>query len=668
MRSLADEDSSAVALTVKEEIEQERKQDDETNENGPENSKTRARGGYKAPPEATTQVPKANGQNEHVVLDVAAPENSGAAGRPTRKAAAKAMLLIHAAALYLREAITQVEGTGPDHHVLKKEVESMKERVAAGWKGTPATRGRGRAQSTIYQVPRLLRQVDEKCYEPQLISIGPYHHGKEHLQSMEGQKLQHLRKILSRNKRVKLEQYKKGIMKLEQGARMCYSSESVSKIPSDKFVEMMLLDGCFLVEIFLQNNVVKDGRTPEMYQEMWLLDFISNDMLLLENQLPYFVLNCIYKLVVGDQKKAGPMAKLVLDCFEFLPVMPLNKAKPVKRSYHHLVHLLHHHCSPINGSEVDGQGINDDDDDDDDGQWKIDSADDDGQGKNDSDDDEDDGQGMDSCIRRNLVRLTSFFSREPKMHLDQQLPILHLHDEPRPEAAIVMNYKPKEASTPKIGFRAKNRKLLKFLGIHVAKPVEEVIHDATSYCPLSIHSAEELEEAGITFKLPKPNPDSFLSIVFQKDKGVIQIPYLYFADDLHSVFQNLVAFEQCSCSDASAFFVGYVVFMDCLISSDKDVKILRHSKVLEHGLGSDGELADVFNRMGRGVCWDPSVTPLADLYKDINHYYSRRRNRWRAYCIHNYCKTPCATISLLAAIFLLILTATQTYFTIFPRS
>ncbi|KAL5983435.1 hypothetical protein ACLOJK_017520 [Asimina triloba] len=82
MRSLADEDSSAVALTVKEEIEEERKQDDETNEHGPENSKTRARGGYKAPPEATTQVPKAIGQNEHVVLDVAAPENSGAAGRP----------------------------------------------------------------------------------------------------------------------------------------------------------------------------------------------------------------------------------------------------------------------------------------------------------------------------------------------------------------------------------------------------------------------------------------------------------------------------------------------------------------------------------------------------------------------------------------------------------
>ncbi|KAL5983436.1 hypothetical protein ACLOJK_017521 [Asimina triloba] len=486
-------------------------------------------------------------------------------------AAAKAKLRIQAAAggghKAAREAITQVEGTGPDHHVLKKEVESMKERVAAGWKGTPATRGRGRAQSTIYQVPRLLRQVDEKCYEPQLISIGPYHHGKEHLQSMEGQKLQHLRKILSRNKRVKLEQYTEKIMKLEQRARMCYSSESVKKFPSDEFVEMMLLDGCFLVEIFLQNNEEEDAPTPEMYQEMWLLDFISNDM-----------------------------------------------------SYHHLVHLLQHHCLPINGSEVDGQGINDsDDDDDDDGQWKIDSAD-------------DDGQGMDSCIRRKLVRLTPFFSREPKMHLDQQLPILHLHDAPRPEAAIVMNSKPKEASTTKKGFRTKIRKLLKFLGIH----------EATSYCPLSIHSAEELEEAGITFNLPKPKPDSFLSIVFHKDK--VQL------------------------LSASAFFVGYVLFMDCLISSDKDVKILRHSKVLEHGLGSDGELADVFNRMRRGVCFDPSVTPLAEQYQSINNYCRKRRNRWRASCIHNYCNTPCATISLLAAVFLLILTTTQTYFTFFPRS
>jgi len=37
----------------------------------------------------------------------------------------------------------------------------------------------------IYKVPTDLRKVNEKAYTPEVISIGPFHHGDERLETME---------------------------------------------------------------------------------------------------------------------------------------------------------------------------------------------------------------------------------------------------------------------------------------------------------------------------------------------------------------------------------------------------------------------------------------------------------------------------------------------------
>ncbi|XP_073263177.1 uncharacterized protein [Populus alba] len=48
----------------------------------------------------------------------------------------------------------------------------------------------------IYRVPKRLRELNEKAYTPQVISIGPFHHGKKELQEMEEQKRLYLRQFL----------------------------------------------------------------------------------------------------------------------------------------------------------------------------------------------------------------------------------------------------------------------------------------------------------------------------------------------------------------------------------------------------------------------------------------------------------------------------------------
>ncbi|KAA8537845.1 hypothetical protein F0562_027576 [Nyssa sinensis] len=100
---------------------------------------------------------------------------------------------------------------------------------------------------SIYKIPTSLRQVEPKAYSPSIISIGPYHHGKQHLKATEELKWQFFRQ-LSRQNCGKVDILYHELKELEQEARSCYS-ESL-QFDSDKFVEIMLVDGCFIIELF----------------------------------------------------------------------------------------------------------------------------------------------------------------------------------------------------------------------------------------------------------------------------------------------------------------------------------------------------------------------------------------------------------------------------------
>ena len=103
---------------------------------------------------------------------------------------------------------------------------------------------------TIFPVPYRFRQSKENLFEPSAVSIGPFHHGRTRVQSMEEQKFRFLRDFLSRGDHITLDLCLSEIKKLEEKTRRCYS-ESVP-LDSNSFVEMMLLDGCFVLEYFLK--------------------------------------------------------------------------------------------------------------------------------------------------------------------------------------------------------------------------------------------------------------------------------------------------------------------------------------------------------------------------------------------------------------------------------
>ncbi|XP_058076944.1 UPF0481 protein At3g47200-like [Magnolia sinica] len=193
---------------------------------------------------------------------------------------------------------------------------------------------------TIYRLPSNIRQGDVNAYEPHIISIGPYHRGKQSLQAMEERKWHYLHALLTRNPDHSLAHYIKEIQPLEDRARSCYSEKI--NLRSHRFVEMMVLDGCFIIELFLNIDGKRAVEVGPTYRNERMVPLISHDMLLLENQLPFFILQRLFELV--NRSSSYSLVDLALNFFDHN--LPRNEAIQPSKVVHHLLHLFHSHIIP----------------------------------------------------------------------------------------------------------------------------------------------------------------------------------------------------------------------------------------------------------------------------------------------------------------------------------
>lgn len=104
-------------------------------------------------------------------------------------------------------------------------------------------------QWSIFRVPTHLRDVDEKAYQPRVVSIGPFHRNDPRLSPMDAQKSRFYNRLM---REMGHQDRDVGIVtdmkKLEFDVRKCYSEE-FDDISSEEFVNMLVLDSCFIVEL-----------------------------------------------------------------------------------------------------------------------------------------------------------------------------------------------------------------------------------------------------------------------------------------------------------------------------------------------------------------------------------------------------------------------------------
>ncbi|KAJ6365437.1 hypothetical protein OIU76_030252 [Salix suchowensis] len=129
-------------------------------------------------------------------------------------------------------------------------------------------------------------------------------------------------RLLSRS-RTDLSKYLGALKLNERSTRDCYS-ETVSMTSHD-FVEMMLLDSCFVLELLRNLNHREDkiDEDDPIFTRPWLIPILIRDLLKCENQLPYFLLNLVFNLSGGH---VDPLPILALKSFDL--VFPRRTGNP----------------------------------------------------------------------------------------------------------------------------------------------------------------------------------------------------------------------------------------------------------------------------------------------------------------------------------------------------
>ncbi|XP_052206325.1 UPF0481 protein At3g47200-like [Diospyros lotus] len=192
----------------------------------------------------------------------------------------------------------------------------------------------------LFRVHNRLHKVNP--YEPAIVAIGPYHRGNNELQEMEKQKLRYLKQLLGRTSWNTVDKYVTEILGMEAKAREFYHLET-SGFNRDELVEMLVLDGCFVIELFRKYKINGLSRESDtIFQSEQLRFALRRDLILLENQLPFFVLHRLFGKTrgPGEEDDLIPLALAFLEQImpnEKLTIMNNTRLDDLK----HLLALVH---------------------------------------------------------------------------------------------------------------------------------------------------------------------------------------------------------------------------------------------------------------------------------------------------------------------------------------
>ncbi|KAF3447141.1 hypothetical protein FNV43_RR12321 [Rhamnella rubrinervis] len=385
----------------------------------------------------------------------------------------------------------------------------------------------------IYRVPDRLRSAKETAYTPKIVSIGPLHHGKEGLKPMEEHKKRYLQDFLRRTN-VSLKDCVKIVKEREERLRGCY--EQTIELSSKEFVQIIVLDTIFIIEVLVRFHFPQFlHESDRLFNRPWMLWDIVPDLLLLENQLPLFIIEELF-----DPHKTS-----------------------VTSGYGERLSIVNIFYRLVNKSLVN----------------------------------------LD--VTADKLEKISCLNVEHFVHL---LLYLYIPLDARPGGKF------KTVNTP---------------------------------------SMTQLYRAGVRFKFELSG--NLFDIHFTN--GVLKIPKLTIDAMTDTLIRNIVAFEQCHFMHGC--LSDYVVFMVRLVNTPNDVDLLVANGIVETTLSDSSELSCMISKLAAGVFVRSDGFYFASICEDLNVYCTTSWHKWKANLKQNYFNTPWTIISVVAAVFLILLTIIQ---------
>ncbi|XP_021756459.1 UPF0481 protein At3g47200-like isoform X2 [Chenopodium quinoa] len=215
---------------------------------------------------------------------------------------------------------------------------------------------------SLYQLPLKLRcsSPSEHPYTPSLVSIGPKHHGDARFASMEIQKLRYLASFITRNGSASSENIlmdcAREISMKHTELRECYGHILSSQGPAVDLDKILLVDGCFILELFIRFYKSDNGghdhpifrqntdADDPLLNVSWTQNVLRLDLALLENQIPFFILEDLFRRIAGHEHDELPkdfVANMALGFFKPLLQNACFLSTPIQECGESQTHLLH---------------------------------------------------------------------------------------------------------------------------------------------------------------------------------------------------------------------------------------------------------------------------------------------------------------------------------------
>ncbi|PON33462.1 hypothetical protein TorRG33x02_354940 [Trema orientale] len=145
---------------------------------------------------------------------------------------------------------------------------------------------------SIFRVPGKLRDLKLTAYTPHLVSIGPFHHGREELKGMESHKQKYYFEEFCRRSSKSTDNLLSFIR--ERSDRISASYAGAVQFRREAFEKMILIDACFIFELFSRFSEATSRGKDYILTTPWLFNEISMDLIMLENQIPFPFLEELY--------------------------------------------------------------------------------------------------------------------------------------------------------------------------------------------------------------------------------------------------------------------------------------------------------------------------------------------------------------------------------------
>ncbi|QCE02140.1 hypothetical protein DEO72_LG8g151 [Vigna unguiculata] len=507
---------------------------------------------------------------------------------------------------------------------------------------------------SIFSVPKLLMASDPDSYVPQQVAIGPYHYWRPELYEMQRYKLAAAKRFQKHLQSCNLDTLIDQLTKLEQRVRSCY--HKFLDFNGETLVWMMAVDASFLLE-FLQVYAMQEGAKVQRVSSSMshLVDYagkksahnaILRDIVMLENQIPLFVLRKMLEFKFSSLESADEMLSMMfIGLFKEISPFKMMEEYPniqVSESVH-LLDFLYDVIVP-----------------------KLEQQPDTIEGEVQEEEEEQ---------KHENEEKSSDYSSHVKQFFSEIWKLLSkLNKGPVKLIKKVILSKPLKVFVQlpwKIVSNVPGLKLLKqpveyfFFSQESAssRSFKSLMNKLPSVEEITIPSVTELLNCGVRFAA---TTGSVSNINFDGKTRTFYLPRIGLDVNSGVFLRNLVAYEA-SVASGTLVITRYTELMNGIVDSEEDARVLREKGIIVNHLKSDEEVAKLWNGMSKSLRVS-RVRELDKVIEDVNKYYNCRLKVKVVKFMKSYVFSSWQFLTFLAAICLLLLMALQAFCSVYTCS